>query len=115
MYNVIYFYDTNNVLIRNIPIFLIKEGFKVFSATNIEEAETIIKSKKIDVIITNSESNALLIARITCTPLVIILEENLKQEDILSSFRNISNPVFIRYETDSLETIINTISLCAKL
>lgn len=115
MLNIIYFYNINSSLIKNIPIFLIKEGFKVYSSTNIEEAEAIIKSKKIDVIITDSESNALLISRITGTPLVLVLEEGINQEEVLSSFRNISNPVFIRYETDSIETIINTVSFCAKL
>lgn len=115
MSNVLYFYDVNANLRRNIPMFLLKEGFKVVSTSNIMEAESLLERKEMNVVVTDNESNALLVSRVTDIPLVLILEEEAKQEDILSSFNHISNPVFLRFETDSLETIVNTISLGASL
>lgn len=115
MSNIIYFYDPANNFKRNIPLFLLKEGFKVSSTNTIEEVEAFLNRKETSVIVLDNESNAFLVSRITTLPLVLILNKESKLEETVENLKPISNPVFVRSELDSLDTIVNTISLGSRL
>lgn len=98
---------------RNIPLFLLKEGFHVTSVHTIYDAEESINHSMYNMIIVDSDSNARLLSRITTLPMLVV--SNRDSFELAESFKDVKNPVFFRTDADSLDTIVNTINLGSTL
>ena len=115
MSKILYFYEQNTMLKRNIPIFLSKEGMDICHISNIYEVDKAIEEFGPKAVLVNNDSDAVLLSRTTNLPIIVVMDNMFNTHESNKAFQDIKNPVFVRSCNDSLDTILNTAVLATTL
>ena len=116
MAKLLYYYEAGSPqLKRNIPVYLSKEGFELYSITSVNEIDSALTEFQPQALLVNNESDAILLSRASSLPIILIMENIVNTYEINLLFKDVINPIFIRYSNDSLDTILNTAKLATTL
>jgi hypothetical protein len=115
MAKILYYSEAGTSLKRNIPVYLIKEGFELYSISNVYDIDKALEEFHPNAILVHNDSDAILLSRASALPILVVMETTSSSFEVNQTFKDIKNPVFIRYSNDSLDTILNTARLATTL
>ena len=111
--NLLYFVsDIEHVGKRKHLLYLQKAGYVIHKVTNIE-----LISKKVEelkpraIILTESEMIAPVLPLIKDTPIVVLMKYIRNIREITDALPETSNLIFFRFESDPLDTLLETLTL----